>query len=199
MLKGPVINTVQYCTHFDARFSVKCNNLQRYFMVTVMCALYLSKLYLLKRGMLLLELQCYYLYLTVPRSCTVPFTFWHSLVFVFIVNAGRKTGCAQGKGGSMHMYGPHFYGGNGIVGAQVCIFCMLFYFSLLTTCDLFSVSVQSAVLNTAYFYDKSSYICIFVHSFCINCKICVCDYLVPKSSPKYRMCTEMLFNIIVSK
>lgn len=39
----------------------------------------------------------------------------------------KQNGSSHGKGGSAHMYAHHFYGGHGIVGAQVFFFYIFLF------------------------------------------------------------------------
>ena len=76
---------------------------------------------------------------------------WSVLVrktfFVLSAHIARSTGCAQGKGGSMHMYAENYYGGNGIVGAQVgLLWCTLERVSI-----IFSSILGGNQVNTASF------------------------------------------------
>uniref|UniRef100_A0A8C1LEH7 Pyruvate dehydrogenase E1 alpha 1 subunit a n=3 Tax=Cyprinus carpio TaxID=7962 RepID=A0A8C1LEH7_CYPCA len=73
---------------------------------------------------------------------------------------GRRGGIAKGKGGSMHMYTKHFYGGNGIVGAQGQIFetynmASLWKLPCIFICENnkygMGTSVERAAASTDYF------------------------------------------------
>lgn len=64
-----------------------------------------------------------------PQDCVITAYRAHGWTYLMGIDAfgvmaeltGRQGGSAKGKGGSMHMYSKNFFGGNGIVGAQVGI------------------------------------------------------------------------------
>ncbi|KAM8882480.1 pyruvate dehydrogenase E1 component subunit alpha, mitochondrial-like isoform 2-T2 [Synchiropus picturatus] len=79
---------------------------------------------------------------------------------------GRRGGVAKGKGGSMHMYAPHFYGGNGIVGAQGQLFetfnmAALWKLPCIFVCENnkygMGTSVERAAASTDY-YKRGDFI-----------------------------------------
>ncbi|KAI5150715.1 pyruvate dehydrogenase E1 component alpha subunit [Enteropsectra breve] len=53
------------------------------------------------------------------RCHALAFATGSSISDIVAENLGLQSGCSKGKGGSMHLYNDRFYGGHGIVGAQV--------------------------------------------------------------------------------
>ncbi|WVZ10149.1 hypothetical protein V8G54_014679 [Vigna mungo] len=95
-----------------------------------------------------------------------------TLLEVFSELMGRKDGCSKGKGGSMHFYRKEggFYGGHGIVGAQVPLGCGLafaqkyskdesvtFAFLVLVNTDGMGTAEWRAAKSPAY-YKRGDYV-----------------------------------------
>lgn len=70
---------------------------------------------------------------------------------------GRSNGCSKGKGGSMHMFDfPHgFYGGHGIVGAQIPLGCGLaFAMKYDNTNNICFTLLGDGAVNQGQFYES---------------------------------------------
>lgn len=69
--------------------------------------------------MKLLEANVHSRIITSYRCHAAAYTAGCTVREIVCENLGLKEGCSGGKGGSMHLYNERFYGGHGIVGAQV--------------------------------------------------------------------------------
>lgn len=82
------------------------------------------------------------------RCHSLAYTTGSSLQSIIYELLGRKEGMCKGKGGSMHLYNKNFYGGHGIVGAQVS----------LGTGLAFAIKYNKEVMGRA---DKHGVFCFF--------------------------------------